>query len=165
MLFGVPGLKRILASIFVLVAANVAIISCGSYSPSSSATHKPSGLPFRVFISNPLFPSGTGGAGPFVPVLNIVDALQDQLSIASGSLSPFVVSLSGDSTQPGLMALSSNLKSTLVYSQTGNSVAVVDNETESIATSTGGTSSVPPRMAIVTMVNDVVGLKAWSGSK
>src|SRR5580704_17727466 len=93
MLFGVPGLKRILASIFVLVAANVAIISCGSYSPSSSAAHKPSGLPFRAFISNPLFPSATGGAGPFVPVLNIVDALQDQLSIASGSLSPFVVSL------------------------------------------------------------------------
>jgi hypothetical protein len=143
MLFGVPGLKRILVSILVLIAANVAIISCGSYSPSTTAAHKPSGLRFRVFISNPLFPSGTGGAGPFVPVLNIVDALQDELSIASGSLSPFVVSLLGDSAQPGLMALSSNLKYTLVYSQSGNSVAVVDNATENIAAAAGGTSSLP----------------------
>jgi hypothetical protein len=123
MLFGVPGLKRIFLSIFVLIAASVTIISCGSSKPSST-THKPSGLKFRVFISNPLFPSGTGIN---LPVLNIVDASRDVLSTS------FLVSLAGASVQPGLMAVSSNLKFTLVYSPSGNSVTVVDNANETVA--------------------------------
>ena len=133
MLFGVPGLKRIFVSIFVLLAASVSIISCGYSGKSSRTTHKPSGLPFRVFISNPLFPTGTGTN---LPVLNIVDALRDVLSTS-------VVSLIGDSPQPGLMAVSSNLKFTLVYSPTGNSVTVVDNTSESVATAAGSTSVLP----------------------
>jgi hypothetical protein len=133
MLFGVPGLKRIFLSIFVLLAASVTIISCGSSSPSS-ATHKPSGLKFRVFISNPLFPTGTGVN---LPVLNIVDASKDVLATS------FLVSLAGASAQPGLMALAPNLKFTLVYSPSGNSVAVVDNTNETIATAAGSTSSLP----------------------
>jgi hypothetical protein len=132
MLFGVPGLKRILASIFALIAASVTIISCGS-SSSSSNTHKPSGLTFRVFVSNPLFPSGTGVNAP---VVNIVDALHDVLSTS-------VVSVVGDSAQPGLMAVSPNLKFTLVYSPSGNSVTVIDNSIETVATATGTTSSLP----------------------
>ena len=138
MLFGVPGLKRILASIFVLVAASVTIISCGS-SSSSTKTHKPSGLPFRVFISNPLFPGTTGVTGANLPVLNIVNAAIDQ-----DVLSTFVVSLAGDSSQPRLMALAPNLKYTLVYSQNGNTVTVVDNSNEAVATAAGSTSSLPP---------------------
>ena len=136
MLFGVPGLKRALVSIFVLAAACVTIISCGS-SNSSANTHKPSGLKFRVFISNPLFPGSTGVTGTNLPVLNIVDATQDVLSTS-------VVSLLGESTQPGLMAVSSDLKFTLVYSPAGNSVTVIDNTTETIATGAGSTTSLPP---------------------
>jgi hypothetical protein len=132
MLFGVPGLKRIFVSIFVLLAASVSIISCG-YSGKASTTPKPSGLSFRVFISNPLFPTGTGTN---LPVLNIVDALHDVLYTS-------VVSLIGDSPQPGLMAVSSNLKFTLVYSPTGNSVTVVDNTIEAVATAAGSTSLLP----------------------
>ena len=130
-------MKRILISIFVLVAASVTIISCGG-SGSSSTTHKPSGLTFRVFISNPLFPTGIGGTGLNAPVLNIVNALQDEDVLSSS-----VVSLVGAVAQPELMAVSANLKFTLVYSPAGNSVAVVDNSTETIAAAAGTTSSLP----------------------
>jgi hypothetical protein len=135
-------LKRILIGILALVAASVSLVSCGgSYSSGSgsSISNKPSGLKFRVFISNPLFPSGTGtgGGGPFFPVLNIVDARLDVLSAS-------VVALTGASTQPGLMALAPNLKFTLVYSQNGNSVTVVDNTTETVATAAGSTTGLPP---------------------
>jgi len=114
-------------------------ISCGSSgsSSSSSTTHKPSGLAFRVFISNPLYPGSTGVTGANSPVLNIVDGLQDILSTS-------FVSLAGDSVQPGLMALSPNLRFTLVYSPTGNTVTVVDNSTETIAAASGSTSTLPP---------------------
>ncbi len=72
-----------------------------------------------------------------LPVLNIVDALHDILSTS-------VVTLAGDSAQPGLMALSPNLKFTLIYSSAGNSVTVVDNSTEAVATASGSTSTLPP---------------------
>jgi hypothetical protein len=133
MLFGVPGLKRIFLSVFVLIAASVTIISCGSSKPSTT-THRASGLKFRVFVSNPLFPTGTGIN---LPVLNIVDASQDVLS------NSFLVSLAGASVQPGLMVVSSNLKFTLVYGPSGNSVTVVDNTTEAVATAAGTTASLP----------------------
>jgi hypothetical protein len=138
MLFGVPGLKRILVSILVLVAASV-IISCGSSSPSANS-HKPSGLAFRVFISNPLFPgTATGVTGTNLPVLNIVNAAVDE-----DVLSTSVVTLAGDSSQPGLMAVSPDLKYTLVYSQTGNTVTAIDNTTEAVATAVGTTASLTP---------------------
>ena len=135
-LFGVPGLKRIFISIFALVAASVTIC-CGYKNNSTTTTQKPSGFTFRVFISNPLFPTGGGAIGTNVPVLNILDALHDVLSTS-------LVSLSGDSTQPGLMALSPNLKFTLVYSPAGNTVTAVDNATEAVATASGSTSTLPP---------------------
>ena len=138
MLFGVPGLKRNLVSIFVLVAACVTISSCGSYS-APATTNKPSGLAFRVFISNPLFPGQTGVTGVNLPVLNIVNAATDE-----DVLSTSVVSLAGASVQPGLMAVSPNLKYTLVYSPTGNTVTVVDNASETVATGAGSTSPLPP---------------------
>lgn len=130
-------MKRLLLSLFVLIAASVTIISCGGSGNSSSTAHKPSGLTFRVFISNPLFPTGAGATGTSLPVLNIVDALHDILSTS-------VVALTGASAQPGLMALSPNLKFTLVYSPTGNSVTVIDNSTEAVATASGSTSPLPP---------------------
>jgi len=133
-LFGVPGLKRIFVSILALVAASVTMTCCGYNSSSPSTTHKPSGLAFRVFISNPLFPTGTGTN---LPVLNIVDALLDVLSLSS-------VSLTGTSNQPGLMTVSPDLKFTLVYSPSGNSVTVIDNASEAVATAAGSTTSLQP---------------------
>jgi hypothetical protein len=131
-------LNRILTSILVLVAVSVGIISCGSSSSSSTTTHKPSGIKFRVFISNPLFPSGLSGTVINSPVLNIVDANKDQLSLS------FVVAMAGSSAQPGLMALAPNLKYTAVFSPNGNSVAIVDNTTENIAIPNGFSTPLPP---------------------
>ena len=142
MLFGVPGLKRILLGIFALTAASLTIIACGKSNPTSATTStistKPSGLAFRVFISNALYPTTTGTTGPNAPVLNIVNA-----AINEDILSLSVVSLVGSSTQPGLMALAPGLQSTLVYSQIGNTVTVVDNAKETVATVAGSTSPVP----------------------
>jgi hypothetical protein len=142
MLFGVSGLKRILIGIFALAAASLTIIACGKSNPTGATTStistKPSGLAFRVFISNALYPTTTGTTGPNAPVLNIVNA-----AINEDILSLSVVSLVGSSTQPGLMALAPNLQSTLVYSQIGNTVTVVDNAKETVAAVAGSTTPVP----------------------
>ncbi len=141
MLFGVPGLKRIFISIFVLIIVSVSIISCGSSNSSTSTTttHKPSGIKFRVFISNPLYPQGNGtGTVLNTQVLNIVDATLDKLALT------FFVPLTGASLQPSLMALAPNGKYTAVFSPNGNSVAIVNNATESIAIPAGSTSPLPP---------------------
>lgn len=122
-------MNKILASLVVLVAAALAIVSCGG---KSSATHT-SGLTYRALVSNPLFPGGTTNS----PVLNIVDAIHDVLS-------PSDIGLAGNSTQPGLMAISPNLQYTVVFSQVGNTVTVVDNTTEGIASIPNGGGSVPP---------------------
>ena len=122
-------MNRTLLSICVLVAASVAAISCGSYK-APSANSRSSKLKFRAFVSNPLLPVSGGTA----PVLNIVDALKDVLSGAA-------VSVQGGSPQPGLMALSPNLRFTMVFSASGNSVVVVDNTTEAIAQTTVGTTN------------------------
>jgi hypothetical protein len=122
-LLRVSGLNKSLASLVVLVVTAGAIVSCGG---KSSSTHT-SGFSYRAFVSNPLFPSGTTNT----PVLNIVDAIHDVLS-------PSVVSLVGSSTQPGLMALSPNLQYTAVFSEVGNTVTVVDNTTEGIASIPNG---------------------------
>jgi hypothetical protein len=148
MLFGVPGLKRILISTVVLIAASVTIISCGSYNSSSTSSTssssssttptKPSGIKFRVFISNPLFPQGNGtGAVTNTQVLNIVDATLDKLSLT------FFVPMTGISLQPSLMTLAPNGKYTAVFSPNGNTVAIVDNATEAIAVPTGSTTRLP----------------------
>jgi hypothetical protein len=143
MLFGVPGLKRTSISIIALVAAGVTAVSCGSYNaPGSNGGN--SKLKFRVFISNPLLP-GNGGNSP---VLNIVDATKDVLSSA-------VISLPG-SPQAGLMALSPNLRFTMVFSPSGNSVAVVDNTTEGIAQTGGSVSSAVPTITLPGLTESMV---------
>jgi hypothetical protein len=127
-LLRVLGLNKTFASLVVLVATAVTIVSCGGKSSAS----RTSGFIYRAFVSNPLFPSGATEA----PVLNIVDAIHDVLS-------PSVVGLVGNSTQPGLMALSPNLQYTAVFSPVGNTVTVVDNTTEGIASMPNGGGSVP----------------------
>ena len=124
-------MNRTFVSMAVLTAFSVVIVCCGSYN-SPSNQHRVSGLRFRAFVSNPLFPSGIGNA----PVINIVDALQDRVS-------PSIISLLGSSNQPGMMVETSDLSRTVVFSPLGNSIAVVDNRTEAIAAATGTTTSVP----------------------
>ena len=126
MLLGVPGLNKILMRIVALLAACAITVSCGSYKSPTVNGHKVSGLKFRAFVSNPLLPVG-GGAN--APVVNIVDALRDKMSTS-------LISLSG-SAQPGLMVLSPDMIFTLIFSPSGNSVVVVDNTTESIASAAG----------------------------
>lgn len=124
-------MKKTVASLALLLGVSVAIVSCGSKS-SSSTQHKASGLKFRAFVSNSLFPSG----GTSVPVINIVDATQDVLSRSTVSLLTAV-------PQAQLMAVSADLHYTMVFSQSSNSIAVVDNTTETIATVSGGTGNLP----------------------
>ncbi|MCU1296983.1 MAG: hypothetical protein JWO91_1261, partial [Acidobacteriaceae bacterium] len=101
MLFGVPGLKKALCGIAVLVVGSVLLVSCGS----SSAKKTGSGYTFRAFVSNPLHVSVTGGV---IPVLEIIDAQAD-----TGPF--FNINLSGSSTFPGMMALCPNKLFTEVY--------------------------------------------------
>ncbi len=124
--FRVPSLRRILLVGSALACLLVSMASCGS----SKRPVVASGLTYRAFVSNPL-EVGFGGNGP---ALQIVDALTDLIS-------PSSVSLQGMLVQPQLMAVSPNLRYTLVFSPTGNQAALVDNSTEGIA-SIGG-SSVP----------------------
>jgi hypothetical protein len=130
--FGVPGLKKTFVSMLVLIAFSVGIVSCGGGNKSASNQHMLSGLTFRAFVSNPLFPSGVGNA----PVINIVDALQDLLS-------PSNISLAGESAQPNLMVVSGDLARTMVFSPQGNTIVVIDNRTEAVANVIGGSTAVP----------------------
>jgi len=124
-------LKRALTGFIVTILA-AQMVSCGGYGSSSTNPNgqSTSGFGFRAFVSNPLQPTGGGN----VPVLNIVDAAKD-------SFTGFSAQLSGTSTFPGLLALTANLKNTLVFSSTGNTIAVVDNASEAVAQS--GTTPLP----------------------
>jgi len=110
-------LKKTLITLAVLAAVSVTIVACGGGSSSSNTRHA-SGLKFRAFVSNPL----SGGASAN-PVIDIIDASRDLLS-------PATISLLGAVTQPGLMVVTPNLRSTLVFSPPG-SIVVLDNPTES----------------------------------
>jgi hypothetical protein len=126
MSFRIPGLKKIFVAMVALLAVSVTIVACGG-SKSTNAQHKVSGLKFRAFVSNPLFPNGLSNA----PVLNIIDASQDKLS-------PAPISLAGTVAQAGMMAVSPSLALTLVFSPSDNTIAVVDNAAESVGSSTNG---------------------------
>lgn len=120
-------MKKSLISLAVLLAASVTIVACGGYSPPTGQ-HR-SGLKFRAFVSNPLFPNG----GANLPVINIVDATLDLLS-------PSTISLLGVVAQGGLMVETPDLRLTLVFSPPGN-IALLDNATESSASN--GSSQIP----------------------
>lgn len=129
--FGVSGLKKTFVAMALLIAASVAIVGCGGGGKSSNSQHKVSGLKFRAFISNSLFPNGLSNA----PVLNIVDATQDKLATAN-------ISLSGTVAQAGLMAVSPDLALTLVFSPADHTIAVVDNSAENVGGSVNGGTNV-----------------------
>ena len=128
--FGVLGLKKTFVAMILLIAASVAIVACGG-SKSSNKKHQVSGLKFRAFVSNSLFPSGLLNA----PVLNILDASQDRLSPAN-------ISLVGTVLQAELMAVSPDLAVTLVFSPANNTIAVIDNAAETVGAPTAGGGTV-----------------------
>lgn len=122
-------MRKILTATALLVASCVALVSCGSSSGSGSGSSggtSSSGLKFRVFVSNPLFPSSTGNQ----PVLNIVDGSTDLLS-------RFTVSLAGTVSNPGLMAQTPDKTKTLVFSSAENRVAVVNTAGEAASGAIG----------------------------
>lgn len=123
-------MKKTVVALGLLVGFSVAIVSCGG--SSSSTQQKASGLPYRAFVSNSLFPAGISNA----PVLNIVNASNDVLSRS-------FVSLLGTVAQAEQMAVSPDLHYTIVFSLSSQSIAVVDNTTETTATVAGGTTVIP----------------------
>ncbi len=120
-------------AILVLAAAAV-LVSCGTnYNNTGLGTTpgaNPATIKVHVFVSNPLFPNGTSTA----PVLNVVDGQRDLLS-------PAVISVGATSTNPGSMVLFPNKRFTLVFSATSNSITVVNNASQSVAQTAGGTSA------------------------
>ncbi len=116
-------MKRTLSSFFVLIVLSTGLVSCGG--SSTPATLTSSGLTFRAFISNPVNPSPNGGG---FPALDIMDATQDILS-------PFQVSLAGQTASAGMMVETPKRDKTVVLSVTGNSNAlgIVDNAKESVS--------------------------------
>lgn len=116
----------------VLAFACLGLVSCSSYSTSNGSQSSggggsnlpPSKIKFRVFVSNPVQTL----SGINVPVLNIVDAKLDQVSLFGG------VPLSGSITDPQQMVLSPDRASTMVFSPADKAISVVDNATESVNT-------------------------------
>jgi hypothetical protein len=123
-------LKKTVVALMLLLGVSVVLISCGG--SKASTAHKASGIPFRAFVSNSLFPE----SGISEPVINIVNASNDLLS-------PSVVNLLATIPEAQLMAVSSDLHLSMVFSPSTNSIAVVDNTTEAIATVPGTTSNIP----------------------
>jgi hypothetical protein len=134
-------LRKVLTAFGALVAACVALSSCGnSYNPYTAGSQPlaPStGLTFRVFVSNPLFPSGTGNS----PVLNIIDATTDLLS-------PATVGLAGTVSNPGLMAQTPDKSKILVFSSAENRVAVVSKAAQATNGSIGLPASTTSMVAL-----------------
>ena len=121
-------------AILVLAAATVVLVSCGNnYNNNpigSTPGANPATIKVHVFVSNPLFPNGSSTA----PVLNVVDGQRDLLS-------PAVVSVGGTSPMPGMMVLFPNKRFTLVFSASNNSITVVNNVSQNVAQTSGGTSA------------------------
>ena len=129
MFLGASGLKQSGFAILLLVAAGAGLVSCGSYNSNSGSgtPTAPGSVKFRAFVSNPLFPNGSSTTA----VLNVVDALNDLLA------APF--SVGSTSPTPGQMVLFPNKRFTLLFSALNNSIAVINNATQSVAQTSGGT--------------------------
>lgn len=123
-------MKQAFATVVLLSALSVALVSCGGSSSNPPST---SGLKFRAFITNPLFPLQTGGGAP---VIDIMDASKDVLSF-------FRVDLSSSVLNPGMMAVSPNKKLTLVFGANNNVVSIIDNATERPASNAAGSATLP----------------------
>jgi hypothetical protein len=124
---------------FLIGALLGGLVACNNY--NSNNPYAPQGIstqrtfPHRVFVSNPLQPTGLGGGSPAIDVL---DATKDLLSVSSISLS----SLSGSLTDAGMMAVSPKRDRTLVASPSDGRLAIINNAQQSVssAVNLGGTS-------------------------
>jgi hypothetical protein len=135
MFLGAPRLRQPTLAILVLAAASAMLVSCGNNNNFTSPIGtqpeaNPATIRVHVFVSNPLFSTGSSA----VPVLNVVDGQLDLIS-------PNVVSMGATSPTPGPMVLYPNKKFTLVFSASNNSVSVVNNVSQSLAQSTGNAES------------------------
>jgi hypothetical protein len=115
LLLGVPGLKRAVLCFAGLALVAAFLTSCGYSNPSSGGSTS-SGVVFRAFVSQAV------GASTAAPGVDIVDARTDRLVRAPG------ISVSGT---PGLMEVSANKSTTLVFDSSANAVDVVNNKQES----------------------------------
>jgi hypothetical protein len=119
---GVPGLKKVLILLFFLLPASLTWLSCGSSSSSSSGT-QPTGPAYRAFVTNSVS-AGIQAAGIF-----IVNAQTD--------LRATVAPISAGNN-PGMMVLTPNRASTVVFSGIGtqasdNQLTTIDNNTQAVA--------------------------------
>lgn len=133
MSLGASGLKQAAFAILLLIAASIVLVSCSTNynntTPSGTVAN-PATIKLHVFVSNPLFPNLTSVA----PVLNVVDGQLDLIS-------PSVISVGSTSASPGRMVLFPNKRFTLVFSAVNNSLTTIDNSSQSIARSSGGSSA------------------------
>jgi hypothetical protein len=128
MLFGgIARLKRAPVVLLVLASCSVALISCGGHSSPSSSANRSSGLKFRALVSQDvnLFPTAAAG-------LVILDATKD----LRANVAPV-----GSGFLPASMVVSNDRKITVALSSTNNSLEVMDNIKEAIASA--GTISLP----------------------
>jgi hypothetical protein len=123
MLFGVSGLKLTLSGIFVCVLAALILTSCNNYNQNTTGTTLPATATRRAFVSNPVFPSATGGG---TPALEVVDSTRDLLTSSTVSL------LSGLGSA-GMMAVSPKKDRTLVDSPSDNRLGIVTNSSQSLS--------------------------------
>jgi hypothetical protein len=107
-------LKRVPIFAVILALISISFLACGY---TSSYYKPPSGLATRVFASQSIS-SPTSGAG-----LVIINGANDTLARASGI---------GAGSSPGLMAISPERSTLLVFDSGTNSIQVVNTKTESL---------------------------------
>ena len=137
MFLGSLGLRRIGSCLVFLGLLVTSLLSCGSPGTRSNGSTR-SGLAFRAFISNPVFPNGSGGG---TPVIEILDATKDVLSASVISLS----SLSASVADAGLMVVTPKKDRTLMVSPADTKLVIVSNSQESVSSAVtlpGSTESV-----------------------
>jgi DNA-binding beta-propeller fold protein YncE len=137
MLLGACRLKRV-AFVLVLFAASMSFFSCGSY--HAPYYLPPSGLTTRVLVSQSV---ATAGAAPG---LFIVDGFND--TIARGGISA--------GSSPGLMALSPDRSTLIVFDSVSNNVDVVNAKRESLV----GTIPLPGPTSSMVMLGTGYGYAA-----
>ena len=123
MSFKNPGLRRAFCALAVLCALGL-LLSCNSYNSNRRLATR-SGLPFRVFVSNPTFPNALGGGSP---ALEVIDGTNDRVSGYNVALSTLTVSIN----DAGMMAVSPNRDRTLVMSPSDSKMGLIDNAKEQL---------------------------------
>lgn len=114
MLPGVLRLRKIIGATLALVVISLGFLSCGGGTKKTNL----SGLSYRAFVTNPLYRGS--------PAVAIINAQNDTLSSAA-------ISLQGRSSQPSQMVLSPSRQYSLIFSPTGNTLAYINNPTETVA--------------------------------